>query len=59
MTYPKRVDAFKEWAKLMTEQALVPDRIQYKGSSTSSRKKTSRIKKRNSRKRRKRVKKEE
>lgn len=28
-THPKRVDKFRAWAKLMMEQALVPDRVSY------------------------------
>lgn len=30
MTHPKRADAFKEWSRMMLEQATVPDRLQYK-----------------------------
>lgn len=30
--YPKRVDRFREWSKLMQEQAIVPDRVQYKSN---------------------------
>lgn len=33
MTHPKRADHFKKWASLMLEQALVPERIQYKQTS--------------------------
>lgn len=32
MTHPKRVSAFKEWARMMTEQALVPERLEYKSN---------------------------
>jgi len=30
MSYPKRVDHFRAWSKLMMEQATVPDRPSYK-----------------------------
>jgi len=33
--YPRRADAFREWSKLMLEQAIVPDRLQYKSTSKS------------------------
>lgn len=32
-THPKRVDKFRAWAKLMMEQALVPDRVSYSNAS--------------------------
>lgn len=35
MSYPRRADHFREWSKLMLEQALVPERVQYKGSSST------------------------
>jgi len=57
MSHPKRADAFREWSKLMLEQAIVPDRLQYKGLSSSSvktktTKKTSRLRRRRRRRRR-------
>lgn len=55
MTHPKRADAFREWSKLMLEQAIVPDRLQYKSTSTSS-KSVKRMNKRST-KRRKRFRK--
>jgi hypothetical protein len=30
MSHPKRADHFKKWAAMMLEQALVPDRLEYK-----------------------------
>lgn len=35
-SYPKRADHFKKWAQMMVEQALVPDRLEYKTASRSS-----------------------
>jgi len=32
MSYPKRVDHFRAWSKLMMEQATVPDRPSYKSA---------------------------
>jgi len=62
--YPKQVKAFLQWAKLMSEQALVPDRVQYKGLSTSSSRGTKRggkkrMKMRTNRRRRRRKKQRE
>lgn len=37
MTHPKRADHFKKWAALMLEQALVPERLSYKGTSSTKR----------------------
>lgn len=34
-THPKRADHFREWSKMMLEQAIVPDRLQYKGASST------------------------
>lgn len=34
--YPKRADHFREWSKLMLEQAIVPDRVQYKRNGTGT-----------------------
>lgn len=31
-SHPRRVDHFREWSKLMMEQAIVPDRPQYKST---------------------------
>jgi len=36
--YPRRADHFREWSKLMLEQAIVPDRVQYKFKQTSGKK---------------------
>lgn len=35
-SYPKRADHFKKWSQMMLEQALVPDRLEYKTASKSS-----------------------
>jgi len=35
MSHPKRADHFREWSKLMLEQAIVPERVQYKSSAIS------------------------
>jgi len=35
MSHPKRADHFREWSKMMLEQATVPDRLQYKSTSKS------------------------
>jgi len=35
-SFPKRADHFREWSKLMLEQAVVPDRPQYKSSNVRS-----------------------
>lgn len=34
MTHPKEVKAFRQWTKLMEDQAKVPDRVQYKQTSS-------------------------
>jgi len=34
MTHPKEVKAFRQWAKLMEDQARVPERVQYKLTSS-------------------------
>lgn len=60
--YPKRADAFREWSKMMLEQATVPDRLQFKqakmavkgNGSFSLTKNKQRSKRRSRRKRRKR-----
>lgn len=31
--FPRRADRFREWSKLMLEQAVVPERPQYKTNS--------------------------
>jgi len=41
MSHPKRADHFKKWAAMMLEQAVVPERLEYKRLSTSSRKRKS------------------
>lgn len=35
--FPKRADHFKKWSQLMLEQAIVPDRPQFKTTGTASR----------------------
>jgi len=30
MSYPRRADHFKKWSQMMLEQALVPERLEYK-----------------------------
>jgi len=37
MSHPKRADHFKKWAAMMLEQALVPERLEYKGTSSMKR----------------------
>lgn len=56
-SHPRRVDHFREWSKLMMEQALVPERPQYKSNkvrSSSPAKNTKRRKRRIRRNRRNR-----
>lgn len=56
-SYPRRADHFKKWSQMMLEQALVPDRLEYKGTASkrsSSTSKSSNGGTRKSRKRRKR-----
>jgi len=54
MSHPKRADAFKEWSRMMLEQAVVPDRLQYKGTSTSSKTPKASKKRKRSKRRKKR-----
>lgn len=35
-SYPRRADHFKKWSQMMLEQALVPDRLEYKTANRSS-----------------------
>jgi len=54
MSHPKRADHFKKWAAMMLEQALVPERLEYKGGpskGSSSRKSAKRMNKRSMRRR--------
>jgi len=37
MSHPKRADHFKKWSQMMLEQALVPERLEYKGTSSMKR----------------------
>jgi len=37
-SHPRRADHFKEWSKLMLEQAIVPERPQYKTHSANAQK---------------------
>lgn len=32
MSHPKRADHFKKWSQMMLEQAIVPERLEYKGA---------------------------
>lgn len=57
MSHPKRADHFREWSKMMLEQAVVPDRLQYKGLSPSSKKSNKGKKLRRKRRKRFRVRK--
>jgi len=34
-SFPRRADHFREWSKLMLDQARVPDRPQYKSTSST------------------------
>jgi len=53
MSYPKKSKAFGQWAKLMQEQAVVPDRVDYKKAVKGGTKRSKRRRKRfRSRKRR-------
>lgn len=36
MSYPKRADHFKQWSDLMLKQAIVPERLEYKGAHTAN-----------------------
>jgi len=56
MSHPKRADHFKKWSQMMLEQALVPERLEYKGggSKGSSSKKSGKRMNKRSMKRRKR-----
>lgn len=37
-SFPKRADHFKKWSQMMLEQAIVPERLEYKGHSASTKK---------------------
>jgi len=52
MSHPKRADHFKKWAAMMLEQALVPERLEYKGTSSMKRPSKGGMRKRKSRRKR-------
>lgn len=56
-SYPKRADHFLQWAKLMAQQAIVPDRVSHKSSKGGKKPSTKRRKR--FRKRRKRNRKDD